>query len=348
MTQPLSDDNLRHLRILMDQPDLGSTKYELVRKLGSGGMASVFLVRDRELDRQVALKVVTLAEKNVEFTERMVREAKIVARLEHPNIVPIHDVGVLADDRTYYVMKYVEGVTLENFVLQGHNRNDLLRIFQKVCDALAFAHSIGIIHRDLKPTNIMIGSFGEALVMDWGIAAVIKGPDSEIKPIASDSAHSELTTSHGTILGTAAYMSPEQAGGEIEQVDVRSDIYSLGAVLYFMLNAKEPRAGNSADAYQQGQTGESLVALRRTEPGIPKSLNAICLKAMAFRPSGRYQSCSELAADVSRFLDQLPVTAYRENVFERLARWANRNKIILLIVAGYILVRFLIFLRAGI
>jgi eukaryotic-like serine/threonine-protein kinase len=295
----------------------------------------VFLARDRELDRLVAIKVVTVGDSRSEMAARMTREARIVARLEHPSVVPIHDSGILGDGRTFYVMKFVEGVTLEDFDRTAHNHNDLLRIFQKICDALAFAHSRGIIHRDLKPANIMIGSFGETLVMDWGIACFAS--DTFGSGQGGTAAPSGPVTAHGTILGTAAFMPPEQARGEIDKIDIRSDVYSLGAVLYFLLTGKPPDESMSATVDEP----------RRHDRGISKALNAICLKAMAGNPADRYQNCTEFSDDIARALDQLSVSAYKENGFERLWRWLKRNRVILLIVSGYMLVRFLLYLRSA-
>ena len=347
MTQ-LSDDNLNHLRRLIDQPDFEGTKYEFIRKLGSGGMASVFLARDCQLDRLVAVKVVSLAESSTTLITRLTREAQIVARLEHPGIVPIHDFGTLPDGRAYYVMKYVEGVTLEEFVAQNTNRADLLRIFQKVCDAISFAHSRGVIHRDLKPANIMIGEFGAVLVMDWGIAALLRN-----EPIAQSSSSTTMgtnseITAHGTILGTPAYMSPEQARGDNVSIDHRTDIYSLGALLYFILTGKAPFAGNSAESIRLAVLSGDFTAPRQFNRDVPKALNAICLKSMSLTPESRYHASSHLSQEITNFLDHLPVSAYRENPIEQVTRWIIRNKVIVLIVIGYMLVRFLIYLRASI
>ena len=169
----LSDTSIDHLRVLASQPDLTATKYTIVKELARGGMGTVYLAEDRELSRQVAIKVLNVPLVDDDSRQRMLREAQVIARLEHPGIVPVHDVGTLDDGRIYYAMKYVRGRRLDEYVAQAESINDRLRKFQPVCDAVAFAHSHGVVHRDLKPQNIMIGSFGEVLVLDWGIAKVL-------------------------------------------------------------------------------------------------------------------------------------------------------------------------------
>ncbi|MGB5105948.1 MAG: serine/threonine-protein kinase [Candidatus Zixiibacteriota bacterium] len=347
MTVPLSDDNLKRLRQVFDLPELSGTPYELVRKLGSGGMAEVYLARDRELARLVAVKVLSLAEDNSASALRMTREARIVARLEHPGIVPIHDFGVLPDGRAFYVMKYVEGATLENYADQNHNLTDLLRVFLKVCDTIAFAHARGVFHRDLKPANIMIGSFGEALVMDWGIALVREDVDPRLHESAVDAGATTRDTAHGTILGTPAYMSPEQARGDVAAISVKSDIYSLGALLYYMLTREAPYSGESSEAIRMNVIAGTLVEPREKNSSIARPLNAICLKAMRVDPEQRYSNCAALADDIKNFLDQLPVSAYRENILERLLRFIGKNRVIVFMIVGYMLIRLLFFLRSG-
>jgi eukaryotic-like serine/threonine-protein kinase len=210
----LSDDVLAHVRGALDEPDLDGTKYRLVKPLGRGGMASVFEAVDTELSRSVALKVSSLAQAD-DMAERIVREARVVAGLEHPGIVPVHDVGQLPDGRVFYAMKLVRGETLDAWVRGTDARaSAVLRVFQRICEAVAFAHARGVIHRDLKPTNLMIGEFGEALVMDWGVARELTG---DCEP-------------NGAIAGTPAFMAPEQASGTAE-VDARADVYGLGATL---------------------------------------------------------------------------------------------------------------------
>src|SRR6185369_8848170 len=167
----LSDNAVDRLRQEADLPDLGGSKYMVLHKLGSGGMGAVYLAQDVDLGRKVAVKVMNISDGSL--ASRMMREARIVALLEHPSIVPIHDVGVLEDGRVFYAMKLVQGKRLDEFANGASSVSDLLRIFQKICEAVAFAHARGVIHRDLKPENIMVGPFGEVLVMDWGVAKVL-------------------------------------------------------------------------------------------------------------------------------------------------------------------------------
>lgn len=302
----LSDDKVSRLRNVVSEPDFSATKYTFVKELGRGGMGTVYLAEDSELDRLVAIKVLNTPEITADLHKRMVREAQIIARLEHPGIVPVHDVGTLPDGRIYYAMKYVRGSRLDEYAVPGAALRDRLRKFQAVCDAVAFAHAHGVIHRDLKPQNIMIGSFGEVLVLDWGVAKIRNDPRSA----------AAFQTMEGTVIGTQRYMSPEQARGEIDQLDERSDIYALGAVLYFLLHGLK----------------------------VGKAAQAICSKAMAHAKESRYASVSELSADVGRLLDAEPVSAYRENAFERVSRWAGKNRFLVLLVLAYLLMRiFLIF-----
>lgn len=296
----LSDDRLNHLRSIVGNPDFSSTKYTFIKELGRGGMGTVYLAEDTELDRLVAIKVLNTPEITDDLRNRMIREAQIIARLEHPGIVPVHDVGTLPDGRIYYAMKFVRGSRLDEYAAQGASLRDRLRKFQAVCDAVAFAHAHGVIHRDLKPQNIMIGSFGEVLVLDWGVAKIRTQMNADEQ--------------EGTIIGTRDYMAPEQARGEIDQLDERADVYSLGAVLDFLLK-DQPKVGKAADA--------------------------IRLKAMAREKESRYASASELSADIGRLLDSEPVTAYRENALEKVGRWVNKNRFLVLLVLAYLLMRII-------
>src|SRR5215207_4807129 len=205
----LSDDKLNYLRSVVTEPDLSATKYTFIKELARGGMGTVYLAGDRELNRQVAIKVLNTFKVTEDLRNRMVREAQIIARLEHPGIVPVHDVGVLRDGRVFYAMKFVRGSRLDEYAAQGASLRDRMRKFQAVCDAVAFAHAHGVIHRDLKPQNIMIGSFGEVLVLDWGVAKILRtSVSSEAETLLLPAPDSNGDTAHGTVIGTRDYMSP--------------------------------------------------------------------------------------------------------------------------------------------
>lgn len=329
----LSDDRIDHLRELAVEPDFSATKYQLGGELARGGMGTVYLAEDTKLNRQVAIKVLNPPDVTTDLRERMIREAQIIARLEHPGIVPVHDVGVLPDGRVFYAMKYVRGRRLDEYAAETVSIKDRLRKFQSACDAVAFAHAHGVIHRDLKPQNIMIGSFGEVLVLDWGVAKILRKhePASEADTLmlpGNNSKHKPGDTTQGTIIGTRHYMSPEQARGEVDRLDERSDVYSLGAVLCFLLTNESPNTTRP----------------RAINPKVSKAAEAICLKAMSPEMDARYATAVELSRDVGKLLDEEPVSAYRENVFEKTGRWAAKNRFLILLVLAYLVMRiFFIF-----
>ena len=277
----LSDDALERLRRVTEQPDLSGTRYRLEHELGRGGMGIVYQAWDASLERSVALKVIDALS---------AAEPKILARLEHPGLVPVYDAGSLPDGRLYYAMRLVHGRRLDEYLRDGESLPARLRLFVRICEAVAFAHDCGVIHRDLKPQNIMAGSFGEVFVMDWGIAR--RMDDSELPPSA----------------GTPPYAAPEASP------DRRADIYSLGRILEDVVRGSENRP-------------LAAVIRRATDPD----------------PSARYPGVPQLAEDVTRFLDGLPVTAYRESPWERSARFMRRNQVLLLLIAAFLVVKFALF-----
>jgi serine/threonine protein kinase len=335
----LSDKALERLREGGDEPDLAGTRYRLLERVARGGMGVVYAAQDQMLARRVALKVLDVPIPGGDLALRLNREARVLARLEHPGIVPVHDVGTLADGRVFYAMKFVEGQRLDKHIESVLSLPDRLRLFLRICDSVAFAHARGVLHRDLKPTNVMVGAFGEVLVMDWGLAKIVRDPaqpeapadpDATIfqapgaHPGEPDTTQASAVTGHGTILGTPGYMSPEQARGDIAHLDQRSDIFSLGALLCFLAATPAPQQG-ARSAWKKD-----------------KSLDAICAKATANHPDDRYSSVSELSSDVSRYLDGLPVIARRETVFEKVARFYRRYTIPILLIAAYLVMRVLL------
>jgi eukaryotic-like serine/threonine-protein kinase len=332
----LSDKALTRLRDGAELPDLSGTRYRLMGQIARGGMGVVYAAEDEKLQRRVALKVLEVPGAEGILASRLMREARILARLEHPGIVPVHDVGTLADGRVFYTMKFVGGQRLDKYLERVESIPDRLRIFLRVCDPVAFAHACGVLHRDIKPANIMVGSFGEILVMDWGLAKVVAQvadgalQDADVtlferpQPISADNAtHISVITGHGAVLGTPGYMSPEQARGEVESLDGRSDIFSLGALLRFMLNERNSHG--------------SL-------PRLDKSLEAIYAKASAEKRGSRYATVQDLALDVSRYLDGLAVAAHRESIFEKAARLYRRYHFFILLIAAYLLMRLILLL----
>jgi tRNA A-37 threonylcarbamoyl transferase component Bud32/tetratricopeptide (TPR) repeat protein len=310
-----------------------------------GGMGAILRTRDRKISRTVAMKVMQRGAASPQDVLRFIDEARITGRLEHPNIVPVHEVGVNGRGEVFYTMKFVKGTTLKQ-VLDAIAAGDaatreryplaaLVTVFQKVCDAVAFAHSRGVIHRDLKPENVMLGDYGEVLLMDWGLAKVLGQPEHHHACVPPSSpAHSLITSARddsdgsgtqvGTVLGTPRYMAPEQAAGSVAQVGKRSDIYALGAILYEILALRPVVAGQSTEAILANVAAGRIEPLPET--GIPGSLAAVARKALSLRPDDRYASVPELQSEISRYQIGFATTAEKAGFGKQLALLIRRNK----------------------
>ncbi len=438
----ISDDAIDRLREAAELPDLSATKYELLERLAHGGMGTIWLARDVELDRQVAIKVLSTPNADPGLAQRMLLEARVLARLEHPGIVPVHDVGALPDGRIFYVMKQVRGRSLERHPVLRAPLPERLRVMERICEAAAYAHDRGVVHRDLKPENIMVGEFGEVLIMDWGVAKILEGgrapgtqgargadgagsrdrgtagkhtgtgsslperghvsvrdgADGRKTPngaardqgqpteveITSDAAREiglaeaqgrgsipapgagtprtsdpvasgaegattlpAAFTGHGSVLGTPAWMAPEQARGEVERIDARADIYSLGAILHFLLVGEPPSdARTPAEAitrFEGGATGSP----RKKSSSVPKALDAVCRRAMAQEPAERYAIAGDLGKEIALYLAGLPPREHREGILERAGRWARNYRTAILLVVAYLAMRVALFFWLG-
>ena len=309
-------------------------------ELGRGGMGVVCVAADDELRRDVAVKL--LQDGTPDSVAQFVEEAQITGQLEHPNIVPVHDIGRDAAGRPWLAMKRIVGQTLAQRIeewrearqpLDGERTSMLLDVFQRVCDALAFAHGRGVIHRDLKPDNIMLGEFGEVLVLDWGLARPLdeshrprRQQASPVVRTARRDAGRDLTMA-GEVFGTPAYMPPEQADGRVDQLDERGDVFALGAILYSMLTLERPYEGNTVNDVLRKAARRQLVPPRQRAPwrAIPRDLAAIVMRAMARLPDARYASVTDLQADVLAFRALRPVTARRASLPERLIKTSRRH-----------------------
>lgn len=329
-------------------PPQKGVRYRRGLRHAGGGQGDVFFAYDTELHREVALK--ELKPKNADDAEhrlRFLREAEITGGLMHPGIVPVYGLGFYEDGRPYYAMRFIRGDNLKEAITRFHAADQkpgrdaaqrslefrqLLRRFIDVCNTVAYAHSRGMLHRDLKPANIMLGKFGETLVVDWGLAkpgGVAVAPPTSVaeEPALQPEYAGDLDkTQAGAFLGTASYTSPEQAAGRLDLIGQASDIYSLGATLYTLLTGAAPYGGKTTD--------EILPKVRRGEfappsalkPGTPAALDAICRKAMALQMNDRYATALDLAADVEHWLADEAVSAYREPWTARMGRWARRHQ----------------------
>ncbi len=295
-----------------------SGRYERGGELGWGGMGRVITAHDRRLGRDVALKeVVTHAAAGSEASRRLAREAAITAGLDHPAIVPVFDAGVGEAGQLYYTMRLIRGRTLTEAIAEAptlRERLGQLRHFLDVCEAMAFAHSLGVIHRDLKPDNVMVGEFGETQVMDWGLARALDSPEETTVGALSGPGRTQL----GAVIGTPAYMSPEQARGET--ADMRSDVWSLGVVLRELLTGQTPFDGISSHDVLSAVRAATVSVAGPDLSDAPDELVAISERALQASPDDRYPSARQLAEDVARYIDGRLVAAHRYTPLDHLRR----------------------------
>lgn len=320
-----------------------ASRFEVLSFHNAGMLGKVFIALDRELNRNVALK--EIQEKHAHHRvnrDQFVLEGMVTGALEHPGIVPVYSLGIREDGSPFYAMRFIQGPSLREKLKQLHGTADapalapgeerptlprLLRPFIHACHAMAYAHSRGVIHRDLKPEHILLGPFGETLVVDWGLAMpVAGGADEPYATLEFPTGRDAALAQDGVVVGTLPYMSPEQAEGMQSKLDRRSDVYALGAILYALLTGRAPVAG--------GNFATMLVRVRRGDfprprdvaRQAPPALEAICIKAMSHAPDGRYASATELARDVERWLDDEPTVAYPEPLAVRAGRWLRRHR----------------------
>jgi serine/threonine protein kinase len=318
-------------------------RFRVLRPHARGGLGTVSVALDADLNREVALKEIQEPHADDPHSRaRFLLEAEITGRLEHPGVVPVYALGAHADGRPFYAMRLIRGDSLKDAIGQFHaderlkrdpglrslELRKLLRRFLDVCNAVEYAHGRGVLHRDLKPSNIMIGRYGETLVVDWGLAkcvgrsneAMLTGENTLVPKTSSGSSD----TLPGSTIGTPAYMSPEQAHGELDILGPLSDVYSLGATLYCLLTGRPPREGEDVRALLSSARRGEFTPLRQVDPTIDRALEAICTKAMAEQSEDRYPTARALADDAERWMADEPVTAYRDpwtaKVWRRLRR----------------------------
>ena len=354
------------LRRIASQGPKGA-RYRMRGEIARGGMGAILRVWDDDLGRELAMKVALGSDGRAtgatphtdgRSLARFLEEAQVTGQLDHPCVVPVHELGLDEQGQVYFTMRLVHGRDLGRIFqlvqseAEGWTRTRALGVLLRVCEAVAFAHSKGVLHRDLKPANVMVGGFGEVYVMDWGLARVVGRPeahdlrlreDAPLRTVRAGDSESELVTLEGEVLGTPAYMPPEQAHGRIDELSPRSDVYAIGAMLYHLLAARSPYAEPGVK-----QSGRAVLEeVRRGPPrriaelcaDLPPELEAVCEKAMARDPAARYPDTRALADDLRAFLEGRVVRAYQTGALVELRKWVGRNRP--LAAAGAVAILFL-------
>ncbi|HKB37369.1 MAG TPA: serine/threonine-protein kinase [Gemmataceae bacterium] len=325
--------------------DSAGGRFRTLRAHARGGLGEVFIALDQELHREVALKEIQLRHAdNPDSRARFLLEAEITGGLEHPGVVPVYGQGTYADGRPFYAMRFIKGDSLQQAIDHFHGTDgmgrdpgeralalrQLLGRFLAVCNTVAYAHSRGVIHRDLKPANVMLGQYGETLVVDWGLAKATgrhaTTPSPGERTLVPAAASGSSATQMGSALGTPAFMSPEQAAGKVNEVGPASDVYSLGATLYALLTGQAPFQDRDVGTMLERVRVGDFRPPRAVRHDVPAALEAICLKAMAREPGRRYAGALELAADIEHWLADEPVSAWREPWRQRARRWVKRHR----------------------
>ncbi len=309
-------------------------RYEVGAEIARGGMGRVLEAWDSDQKRRVAIKV--LLRGGADSARRFVREARVTARLQHPSIVPLYEVARWPTGEPFFAMKLVAGRSLADVVSHAKTLDAKLALLPHLVDAteaLAYAHDEGIVHRDLKPSNVLVGRFGETVVIDWGLAKDVREPDDDPLPSSRrDSGRSAQLTALGQALGTPCYMAPEQARGET--VDRRTDVYALGAMLYHALAGAPPYDGESSKATIERVLAEPPAPLGTRAPDAPRDLVALVEKAMARDPADRYPSAKEMAADLERFVAGQRVSAHTYSIGALVGRWIARHRAVVAVASA--------------